>query len=300
MKDSAVSGTDRAITYDKPWMTIDREPASPHKGSVYLISGILDMDLPSRSWSQTPTSLSRITMLGLDFAVSQDGGRSFGPVRRLADSVFGSDLAVGPTGSLEVVYPKSSGGASAIIHLRSTDGGASFESPATIATGEGGGSVGGPMVASRPNGELLACWSAHGPGPEPDRIRCAVRAPRAGWNGQATLGVAVPAGVTSAFPTIAGTAKGWYLLMHLIGATQTETVLFRSDGRQDFTRIATLATVPGLGQQKWCFARDCRFDRNDLFMAGDYISLSAGRAGSPRVTSCLARAARSWGERRCT
>lgn len=67
-------------------MTIDREPSSPHNGTVYVISGALDLKLPARSWSATPIDLSDIVMLGLDFTVSRDHGRSFGPPRRVADA----------------------------------------------------------------------------------------------------------------------------------------------------------------------------------------------------------------------
>lgn len=273
MPDQLIPGADRALSYDKPWMTIDRHPSSPHNGTVYVIAGALDLKLPARSWSTTPIDMSDIVMLGLDFTVSRDDGQSFGPPRRVADSVFGADLAVSPTGSLEVVYPKITGGTSAISHLRSTDGGVTFEPPVEVVTANPGSTVGGPLVARRPDGDLMVCWSETSAERAIPRLRCAERRPGGGWASATAHGVVVPLGTTFAFPTLVGTAKAWYLLIHLIDSTRTEVALFRSLGGGAFSRVATLATIPGLGLPQWCFARQCRFERADLFMPGDYAAL---------------------------
>jgi hypothetical protein len=274
MRDSALRRKDRAIVYDKDWMAIDHRPASPYRGRVYVVSGVLDMVLPTRSWAETPTDLSDISILGLDFAVSRDDGKTFGPVRRIADSAFGPDLAVGRDGALDLVVPKMVHGASAIVHLRSTDGGTTFGPETAVATAPAGRVLGSALIAARPNGELLACWSeSPAAGTGTSRIACAER--RSGTWGHPTIGVSVPPRTTFAFPVLAGTDRGWYLLLHLIDSARTEVELRRSDGRSDFAPVARLASIPGLGLGRWCFARDCRFATDTLFMAGDYAGLAA-------------------------
>jgi hypothetical protein len=285
MRDKLGSTPGRTIGYDKPWMKIDVGASSPRRNYLYLTSGILDMDLPVESWSRTPVSLSQITMLGFDFAVSKDGGRTFGPVRRLVDSVFGSDLAIEPDGALNMVYLKVAGGRSIVLVIRSTDGGTTFGPPDTVATGNGLPSVGAPMIASRPNGEVMVCWAAERAAGVPAAIFCAIRGSNGSWTGRQRLAVPLPAGVTPHLPTMTGGANGWYLLTYLLDDQKTETAIFRTDGSGDFSRFAPLASVPGLGIGKWCFDRDCRTHRDDLLMVGDYVSIAT--AGDRVVTATI-------------
>src|SRR5262249_52936284 len=157
-------------------------------------------------------------------------------------------------------------GASAIVHLRSVDGGTTFGPEATVSTAPNGTVLGSAMIAARPNGELLACWSespAGGTGAR--RLACAER--RSGAWGRPTLGLPLPARTTFEFPVLAGSDRAWYLLVHLIDSTRTDVVLERSDGRSDFTPVARLASIPGLGRSRWCFDRGCRFATDTLFMA---------------------------------
>ena len=84
-----------------------------------------------------------------------------------------------------------------------------------------------------------------------------------------------PAGAVHHFPSLVGTAKGWYLLLYLVNAEKTEVALFRTDGKADFTRLVTLGITPGLGRERWCMARACKFEGGGLFGAGDYMSLAA-------------------------
>ena len=222
----------------------------------------------------------------MDFAVSRDDGRTFAPPRRIADSAFPADLAVSPSGSLEVVYSQSVGGGSAIVHLRSTDAGASFEPPARIATAGTRRSVGGPMVAARPNGELMACWAETSPAAvRRDRLRCAERRAGSDWAEGKSLAVSLPANAAYALPALVGTARAWYLLLYLIESAWTEVAVFRSTGRVDFSKLETLATAPGLGLSQWCLTRECKLSRHDRFTPGDYAALagSGGRLAAAYV-----------------
>jgi len=100
---------------DKPMMTADRRDASPHHGSLYV------------AWTQFRARAS-----GIRFSRSADGGRSWSEAIEISDrpgspqdtvgAAEGTDLAVGPDGTLYVVWSDSTG----ILLDRSEDGGRTF------------------------------------------------------------------------------------------------------------------------------------------------------------------------------
>ena len=100
---------------DKPMMTADRRDASPHHGNLYV------------AWTQFRADAS-----GIRFSRSTDGGRSWSEPTEISDrpgspqdtvgAAEGTDLAVGPDGTLYVVWSDSTG----LLLDRSKDGGRTF------------------------------------------------------------------------------------------------------------------------------------------------------------------------------
>jgi hypothetical protein len=89
---------------------------------------------------------------------------------------------------------------------------------------------------------------------------------------------ALPTGAAEAWPTIVGTARGWYLMQFVVAASRTEMVLYRSDDGVKFERVVTLAARDGLGLDHFCVnsVTPCRRSRPDGFTQGDYATLVAG------------------------
>jgi hypothetical protein len=110
---------------DKPWMTVDRNPSSPNKANVYV------------SW----TDFTGGGQDFIDFARSTDGGLTFSNPQALSprnntNQVSGSIPAVAPNGDLYVAYYDQNVGATGgITIVKSTDGGKTFGSPKTAASG---------------------------------------------------------------------------------------------------------------------------------------------------------------------
>lgn len=100
---------------DKPMMTADRRDGSPHHGNLYV------------AWTQFRAGAS-----GIRFSRSTDGGRSWSGPIEISDrpgspqdtvgAAEGTDLAVGPDGTLYVVWSDSTG----LLLDRSEDGGRTF------------------------------------------------------------------------------------------------------------------------------------------------------------------------------
>ncbi len=260
MADRSAGPAGLALAHDKPWMIVDRSEASPHRGTVYVTTASLEIEKLPRRWGVEPAKIAGSQLL---FATSRDDGRTFSVPRVVASSAFGAHLAVGRTGSLEVVY-QSWAAPKTLLHLRSTDSGASFEKAVPIVI-EHEKPLGLPTVATRPNGDVLTCWSE-------GTIRCALRRAGHAWNAPGQPRVAVPSNVQPGWPMLVGTDRAWYLLLYLSDSAQTEVALFRSTGETDFTGLATLAKHPGLTTQ---LLYGDRRTRDDMFAVGDYVGLSA-------------------------
>jgi len=298
LRDRLVGGSDRAVSYDKPWMAIDAKPSSPFPGSIYVLAAPLELDLPAIGWAETSTDLATLLFKGLDLTVSRDEGKTFDEPRTIDATGFGPDLVVTGDGALHAVFQRTLDGNAAVLHLRSTDGGATFEPAEPIATAEEGGSVGAPVLGTRRSGELMACWLERDADETRDRLRCA--AGGAGWAARPRLDVRVPDSATITLTRLAGGRNGWYLLAYLVGPGGTDVTLFRSDGAADFVELSRLASIPDLTPNRWCVTRDCRFNRVDLFLPGDYsaLAVSGGRVAAayvlPRPGGGLAGNAAVW------
>jgi hypothetical protein len=278
------------VIHDRPWMLVDRTSGSPYRGTVYLTVGTRPIPA-GKGLAPAPTGWNIV------LSTSKDDGRTFSPPRTIVDSAMYGQMATGPGGALEMVYPRPVGvvaEADGIFHVRSTDGGASFDRPVPIVVATGDTMLELPTIAARPNGDLLACWSEGVVGPShviagystsPARfridehantVRCAERRGTGAWRAGRPA-IALPPGTTAGWPTIAGNATGWYLLLYLSDASHTEVALFRSRGSEEFGKIATVATTPGLGVSHICFsaAAACMRSRSDDFRPGDVLAMVA-------------------------
>lgn len=268
------------VLHDKPWLVVDHGERSPYRGSIYLSVGAVKAGLGPAGVNVNWTMLGSQQLL----AFSRDGGRTFSSPTVLADSsAFGGYLAVGPAGSLEITYVRiknRDGAADAVFHRRSTDGGVTFEPPVTVVAMRGDTLLELPVVAARPNGDLMACWSQGVRTDERNnQVRCAVRKSGAAWTAPLGIESAIPPDVVAAWPAIVGTERGWYLMLYLVAAARTEVALFRGNALGDFSKIATLSVMDGLGADRFCVvsATACRRTRKDAFALGDYVTLTATR-----------------------
>ncbi len=270
MSNRYIDPSGKAILHDKPWMIVDHDPASRHRGFVYVTTGALEVEkIPDIRGSQPAKILDSQVVI----TVSRDGGKTFGPVQTIARSAFANHLAIGKGGSLDVVYT-SWGAKSGLFYRRSTDGGRSFDAPVTIVTAPAGEVIGIPTVAARPNGALMACWSQSRDEERVTQIVCASKPAGGAWRPPGRPSVMVPAASRPGWPMLAGSARGWSLILYLTDASQTEVAVFRSGGADNFAKAMTLAKAPGVGLDQLCLTVDCRRYRTDKFAVGDYVGLA--------------------------
>ena len=280
LENSRDSLTGRSVFYDKPWMTVDRLEGSPHRGSVYLSGGAIVMEtMPARLGE--PLKGPILTRVAV--ATSRDGGRTFSAPTLVSDSAFAAQLAVTAGGALEVTYARlvnMQGSANAVFHRRSTDGGTTFGPPATVTTVSGDTLLDLPVLAARPNGDLLACWSQGVRTNErSNQVRCATRPASGVWSRPHPVDRTLPGDAAEAWPAVVGTDRGWYLMEYVVGPSRTEVILYRSTDGDAFERVASLAAMPGLGADRFCVnsVASCRRSSGDGFVMGDYISLAASQ-----------------------
>lgn len=274
-RDSATGAT---TMYDKDWLLVDRREDSPHRGTVYLSTGAIVMAaLPDKLGSpwQGPL-ISRI-----DLRASRDGGLTLDPPVTVSnDSAFSAQLAVTPGGALEVTYARlvdMRGAAMGVFHRRSTDGGATFGSAESVIVMTGDTLLDSPVLASRPNGDLLACWSQGNRADDrSNRVRCATRPAGGRWSAPRPVDPALPVGAAEAWPAVAGTDRGWYLAQFVVADERTEFVLYRSAGGAAFERVSVLGARDSVGLAHFCTnaVTPCRRSRPDGFTQGDYTALS--------------------------
>jgi hypothetical protein len=153
---------------DKPWIAVDKSPASRFKGNVYV------------SW--TDFTLKKGAFI--DVAVSTNGARSFNepvavtPKGKGVPVVQGSVPAVAPNGDLYVAYLDMSLSPAGISIVRSTDGGSTFDAPKTVATFNPVGPMTGgetvrtnsfPSLSVDDSGNLHIAFNAQSLLPGPDR-----------------------------------------------------------------------------------------------------------------------------------
>ena len=150
---SRTGPTDAA--FDKPWITCDDTPASPHYGRCYLLVS-LDVTRPS----------ARIAVW-----TSDDGGASWAQSPAVLPAGNGSQPAVLPNGTLVVLYTDLADNAW-VEAVRSTDGGSTFSAPVHVSPQEIGEHVPDglraplfPSLARAAGGGLVVAWPDCGASP---------------------------------------------------------------------------------------------------------------------------------------
>jgi len=264
---------------DKSWMAVDRHEPSPYRGTIYL------------SWSRNRVSVGpsdTTVSTSPAFAWSSDGGRSISPPIALADSGFGTELAVTPDGVLHAVWTVHD---RVILHRSSSDGGRSFGSPHLVAAvARTGAVVELPRLTAGPGGALLVCWTqGTGEGQETSAIWCATSRDGEDWSVAAAAPVA-PAGVPVGYPAVAASSDAFWLLAYAADSSGLSVRLLRSSDGRSFTASRALASRP-LPPQGLCTRPGLPCRRSGAgFFPGDYVTLagSSGRLvaayGLPRTT----------------
>ena len=272
------SATGATAFYDKPWMIVDHLDGSPHRGNVYMSSGKLMMHaMPERLGEPWGGPLDTRLVV----ATSRDSGRTFSPEVQVSDSAFAGQLAVTPGGVLEVTYARlvnMQGSGNAIFHRRSTDGGSTFSAPEAVTIVTGDTLLDLPVLAARPNGDLLACWSQGVRSNElTNQVRCAVRPVSGAWSRLGPVDPLLPVGMAEGWAAITGTEKGWYLLLYQVSQAHTQVVLYRGEDGTVFTPVTILAANDSLGLDRFCLngVTPCRRSRADGFSLGDYVAIDA-------------------------
>ncbi len=112
---------------DKPYMTVDAQPASAFRGTIYV------------SYTSILPTASAISV-----RISRDAGATWSPAATVsrvapfpAGEVQGSQPVVAPDGTIYVFYADYllPAGPTAIRYVRSSDGGATWSTPADVAAG---------------------------------------------------------------------------------------------------------------------------------------------------------------------
>src|ERR1041384_189368 len=165
--DASTTANKETDFQDKPWVGVDRSPTSPFKGNVY----------------STWTDFTQSNGSFINCSRSTNGGDSFKkPVAISAKDgsniVQGSMSAVSPNGDLYVAYSdRHTNTAGGISIVKSTDGGATFGDPKSVAkfieirTVSGGGNVrtnSNPWIVVDKNGSVHIAYDAT-PAPGSDR-----------------------------------------------------------------------------------------------------------------------------------
>lgn len=250
---------------DKPWMTADRGPESPFRGSLYFAWTRIHVRKRDAGYELAPT---------LVFSVSRDQGRSHAEPLSIAESGSGAQIAVRRDGTIDLVWVEEEANRSGrVLHAFSRDGGASFSGREAIESlVETEESLDLPTLAGGPRGMLSACW-ARGPisTGAGTSIRCSGYQEETGWTAPVSVSMG---GLASGYPALAGTDDAFWLLSYHAGETLSVSLHCSRDGRGfDFVETLSEAAVP---RERFC-ARSglpCRKDPQ-TFTPGDYVGLAA-------------------------
>jgi hypothetical protein len=256
---------------DKPWVAVDQS-AGEFGGRVYL------------AWlyfrTGDPTSPQ------LRFAVSRDGGRTYGSPLVLMRTVFrGFDdtpeplaqVAVRPDGTVDVVWNQRRSGALGIWHAFSTDGGASFSKSEAVARLDASTNAVGIVssLAVSPSGRLAVCWSQSVSEATYDpRVLCAAKEAAGGWDEPRAI---LPESEDSQYlPAAAFQGERLWAASYVSDGARTRLVLVASDeGDASFGTPLTVGSW-NLGDDDICAPHppgaDCGSEQTFI---GDYMGLVA-------------------------
>src|SRR5467141_4594767 len=147
---------------DKPWSTVDNNPASPFYGRIYISWTRFIFNPHTGAYVQSP----------IIFTYSTDGGQTFSTSQLIVGNVLysqGSHVMVGPNGTVYVLWDGDTrlGSFDSTWMTKSTDGGVTWSQPLAIAPlvdiAAPHNSVfrvnSFPAGAVAPNGDVYAAWS---------------------------------------------------------------------------------------------------------------------------------------------
>ena len=268
---------------DKTSMAFDRFLASAHRGAMYV------------SWSDQVPSV-HVTR-------STDGGQTFAEPVMVKTTALAAmqQIAVRPDGSVHLVWtpagvpgvtdqlnPQSDAPPDAgklIYHAVSTDGGATFSEPATVASHAGVGMVGIPSLAVDARGAMLWVWGQAGALPDPavrpvlqprHRLYAIRSEDGTTWSTPFELCRWQPAGTHMGLPAVTSDGTSWWILAYLADEKETRVVLLRSadDGRR-FELDRTLATRPFAADEISLLGTYLLRFADDAPQIGDYVGIAA-------------------------
>jgi hypothetical protein len=253
---------------DKPWLAVDTT-SGKYRGSAYL------------AWSRYDLYPDGTTFSTLLLAISRDGGRTYRrpivvvPRAKKAGKLEQlSQVAVRPDGTVDLVWDDLLGGAPAILHATSQNGGASFgqAKPVTVLakTMSPEGLV--TSFAVSPSGRLGLCWSASNRRKTyTPQIACSLSDDGATWSRPATP---FPGRGAEYLPATAFEKERLWVAAYKSAGPRTRVQLAGSDARNGFDAPILLATR-SYGRSRICAPHppDCRPPRQRLI--GDYIGAVA-------------------------
>jgi hypothetical protein len=270
------SSLDTGRRQDKNWTAIDDYQESPFKGSVYVIYNSGEVDFTAKQLKDD----------GLRLAVSRDRGKSFVKMIDLTDTWTWAQVAVRPSGIVDVVYSQLSDISSTtpstkLYHCSSKDGGQTF-SPADLILPECEKQwCDQPALAVTLSGGLFACW-VQSSMTAPARVYCSMFEDDLGWSSPMVLETDLDTNTEIAYPAIAASEAGLFVLAYKAEEKKTQVVLYGStDGGLSFQSIKVLGERK-FGSADFCAsARNasdlgCRFNQlKGTFQPGDYVGLAA-------------------------
>jgi hypothetical protein len=253
---------------DKPWLAVDTT-SGRYRGSAYL------------TWSRYDLYPDGTTFSTLLLAISRDGGRTYAkPIvvvpraKKPGQLEQLSQIAVRPDGTIDLVWDDLRGGAPAILHAASQNGGASFGRAKPVAVLAKTKSPEGLVtsLAVSASGRLGLCWSAsnrrktYAP-----QIACSLSDDGATWSRPA---MPFAGGGTQYLPAAAFEEERLWVAAYTSAHSGTRVQLAGSNARQGFDAPIVLATR-SYGRSRICAPHppDCKPPRQRLI--GDYIGAVA-------------------------
>lgn len=231
---------------DKEWIASD-QTGGPYRGSIYL------------AWDE-------IKGLGstLFFARDPSGGGTFTTPQLIEADSMAAQIGVRSDGTVDLVWSKFNPHDSKryeIRHAASTDGGASFGAPQTIAELRNAGADPLTTLAIDASGRLLVCWSQVFFTARVPRMSCTASSDGVVWSAVTPVDPEAPRNVAQVLPAVTSQNNRFWLSAYLEAKKTTRVVLYRSDDGTTFTEHATLAS------------RRYGFGQGDF--VGDYDGLAA-------------------------
>ena len=262
---------------DKDWIAVDASSSGKYRGSVYVFWSFIG-SLVDKSDAATD----------IQFAYSRDGGKSFSPPRQLSRNGYVVATSVRPDGTLDAIWEERRWNSQKIWHVKSTDGGETFSSPALVVAVAEEVVLDWPVLTATSGGSLVAAWCQRGRA-FGHRFESEVYSSvwkDGSWSPPRPLEPDPAPGGWTSIPSLAATDGAVWILAYHVDARQTQVVLYRAPRDTDrFERDGVLATRH-FGVRQFCPGwLDCFSDepqprvrtQEEQFSPGDYVGLSGAK-----------------------